>query len=371
MQGWPRGPGDATVSDRKVTVSHDGVVYTRPPRGGPERIVFVPLETEARLRSISRSEMAEGPCLKASTNGRIHTRIFEGRLWRQVAHPDRRRDEGSALSEAKFVRWLSNRPAGAENAAIDWCFSSSPMMAYSRWRFPPTRMPKGVEGGSVGRPILDMRDEGREAVARFIEKDVLIVDGVPMVRFAGPLVARQVTSTRRQLDIVRHPGGGHMNHSTLHPPYFRMDRAETMPEALRRVFGPGQEAEYDLSWHPDDLEGYGYEGDEDINLSLRHALRHEFVFDRNLVLDDGKRSTRPIREMVARSVANLTIDADLPRMADLLEEVIALRRATYKTERPRDTMQGYIEEWARPILALRTAPIPEGDLDAIAGMGIA
>ena len=363
------------MSDRKVKVSHDGVVYTKPPRGGSERIVFVPLETEARLRSVSRSEMSDGPCLKASTNGRIHTRIFEGRLWRQVAHPDRRRDEGPALSEAKFVRWLSNRPAGSESAAIDWCFSSSPMMAYSRWLFPPIRTPKGVEGGSVGRPILDLRDEGREAVARFVEKDVLIVDGVPMVRFAGPLVARKVTSTRSQLDVVRHPGGGHMNNSTLHPPYFRMDRAEAMPEALCRVFRPGQDDGYDFTWSPDDLEGYGHEGDEDVNLTLRYALCREYVFSRDLVLKEPERSTPAIREMAARSVANLTTDDDLPRLADLLEQTIAMRVATYKPEdwrgpgqRPRDTMQGYIEEWARPILALRTAPVHQGDLDAIAGM---
>jgi len=360
------------VPDIKIPVSHPGIVYARPRRGGAERLVLVPLVTEARLRSITLAETEEGPTLRVSHNGRVRTRVFEGRLWRRIGDADRRRDEGPAMTAGDLMGWLSGRAVAVRPSVIH-CFAASPLVMKLDRYGSTERLPADFSPPPIGRPILDLRDEGREAVSRFVERDIALLDGVPMVRMAGPMVSKRFTMD--QLDVVRHPGGGHANNLTQRVPYYRMDRAEDGIRTIRTIESVGPEKPLDPTWDPEDLSGYGYDGDEDIALTFAEAFRREVNTNEYMEFGDDDGGQRPLRAMLARSIVNLVRNEDLPLMADLLDRVFLLQRerwasAPYISSTPyrRPPLKAYLDEWARPILALRTAAVPQDDVEALAGI---
>jgi len=353
----------------KVDVLHPAPIRHVPNRTRTARTSYVPTVTPVTLRDFAWADTDPGPVLETSAKRRIVTRLVAGEPWRLIGADDtRRRVRGrSAPSPEDFRLWLEGAAGSEPFDKTDVCraFAGTPVVARPIDRMVLLRGREPWDPGRIGLVLSDHSDRAGAGVRALFERDVALVDGLPMIRMRGPVAERGI----HDWTVERFPGcfGGQI--SSGHGLYYRLDRALDQPTPEWGVELPR------VGWDATEVAGLRYRGNEDLVLTVGNfvtAVAWSAAYAGAAhgwgVGPDWDALRERVHDLAAAASAFLLDEGGLSVALDLVGS--AANRLTIPRANRRaaiERYQAYARDYARPILAAREA-VSGADVEALAGL---
>jgi len=309
-----------------VTVAHPALVVRASGQGEAGRPTLARIDTPIRLRTLASCEAPEGPLIPVDRIHWVRTRLIEGQPWRVVGDDEHARTDAGDVEERfrAFRDWLAGRglnPARPDQSRTLRCFAGSPLVAYGcspEFTHPvrPLRTGEARRGAPV---VRDYREDARTALTAYFERNVALVDGLPMVRFRGPAAQFAAPSPdetpgkpSREIMIPRYPGWPDPKGARAGF-HYRVDRAAE----VRQLQGFGRvlpDWDRGIRWERKAYWGdCRFDGVDDVWLSL-HAILHRLhypVAGATRVEWEVEARRSAALDLVERSVTHMLTEADL------------------------------------------------------------